>query len=79
MRHLSKVQDRRHQWQHQATPRGDRERYQRQQPARLSAERDRTTQALKAAQARLPPREAPLHRPVSRPKVEVVLVSLHLF
>ena len=86
MRQLSKVPYRRHQWQHKATQRADRERYQRTQTARISAERDRTTQALQAAQARRPqleaPRrqlEAPRHRQVSLPKVEVVLGSLHLF
>lgn len=85
MSQLSKVQYSRHQWKHKATQRGDRERYQRKQTARISAERDRTTKALKAAQARLPQLEAPLrqleaplHRPVSRPKVEAVLVSLPL-
>ncbi len=84
--HLSKVTYSRPQGKHQATQRGDRERDQRTQTARISAERDRTTQALQAAQARLQPleahrrqREAHRHRPVSRPKVAGVLVSLHLF
>lgn len=86
MSQLSKVTYRRHQWKHKAKQRADRERYQRQQTARISAERDRTTQALQAAQARLQQLEAhlrqleaPLQRQVSRPKVEVVLGSLHLF
>ncbi|HSX82799.1 MAG TPA: hypothetical protein VLQ80_30090 [Candidatus Saccharimonadia bacterium] len=79
MSQLSKVKYSRHQWKHKAKQRADRERYQRKQPARISAERDRTTQALQAAQARLQQLEAHLQRQVSLPKVEVVLVSLHLF
>jgi hypothetical protein len=86
MRQLSTVTYSRHQWKHKAKQRADRERYQRTQTARLSAERDRTTQALQAAQARLQQLEAQLrqleaqlHRQVSPPKVEVVLGSLHLF
>ena len=79
MRQLSKVQYSRQQWKHQAKQRADRERDQRKQTARISAERDRTTQALQAAQARLQQLEAQLPRQVSPPKVEVVLVSLHLF
>ena len=86
MSQLSKVKHSRQQWKHKATQRGERERYQRKQTARISAERDHTTTALKAAQARLHQLEAQLrqleaqlHRQVSRPKVEVVLVSLQLF
>ena len=86
MSQLSKVTYSRQQWQHKAKQRGDRERYQRQQTARISAERDRTTTALQAAQARLQQLEAHLRQleahlqsQVSPPKVEVVLVSLHLF
>jgi len=86
MRQLAKVTYRRQQWKHTAKPRADRERSQRQQTARISAERDRTPPALQAAQARLHQlaahlrqREAHLHRQVSLPKVEVVLVRLHLF
>ena len=86
MSQLSKVTYSRHQWKHKAKQRGDRERYQRKQTARISAERDRTTKALKAAQARLQQLEAPLRQleaplqgQVTPPKVEVVLVSLQLF
>ena len=86
MRQLSTVTHRRHQWKHQATQRGARERYQRTQPARLSAERDRVTTALNAAQARLQQREAQRrqreaqrHRPVPRPTVDVVLLALQRF
>jgi hypothetical protein len=86
MSQLSKVKHRRNQWKHTAQQRGDRDRYQRKQHAHISAERDRVTTALKAAQARLqqleaPLRqlEAPLHRPVARPKVALVLLALQLF
>jgi len=86
MSQLSKVTHSRNQWKHKAKQRADRERYQRKQTARISAERDRTTQALKAAQARLQQLEAQLRqleaqlqRQAAPPKVEVVLVSLHLF
>ena len=86
MSQLSKVKYSRQQWKHKAKQRADRERYQRKQTARISAERDRTTQALKAAQARLQQLEAQLRqleaqlqRQAAPPKVEVVLVSLHLF
>src|SRR6266852_2505163 len=86
MSQFSKMQHSRNQWKHKATQRGDRERYQRKQNVRITAERDRTTKALKAAQARLRQLEAQLcqleaqlQRPVTRPKVEVVWVSLQLF
>jgi hypothetical protein len=86
MSQLSTVTYSRQQWKHTATQRGDRERYQRKQTARIRAERDRTTTARKAAQARLHQLEAQLRpletqrpRPVSQPKVEVVLRSRHLF
>jgi hypothetical protein len=86
MSQLSKVKHSRNQWKHKAKQRGDRERYQRKQHARISAERDRVTQALKAAQARLQQLEAQLRqleaqlqRPVPRPKVDVVLLTLQLF
>jgi hypothetical protein len=86
MSQLSKVNYSRHQWKHKATQRGDRERYQRKQTARLTAERDRTTTALTAAQTRLHQLEAHLRQleaqrqeQVTRSKVEVVLVSLQLF
>ncbi len=86
MSQLSKVNYSRNQWKHKAKQRGDRERYQRKQTARITAERDRTTKALKAAQARLHQLEAQLHqlegqlqRSVTQPKVEVVLVTMQLF
>jgi hypothetical protein len=86
MSQLSKVKHSRNQWKHKATQRGDRDRYQRKQHARISAERDRVTKALKAAQARLQQLEAQLRqleahlqRPVPRPKVDLVLLALQLF
>ncbi len=78
MSQLSKVQYSRQQWKHKAKQRADRERDQRKQTARISAERDRTPQALQAAQARRQQLEAHRQRQGSLPKVEVVLVSLHL-
>ena len=86
MSQLSTVTHSRQQWKHKAKQRGDRDRYQRKQHARISAERDCVTTALKAAQARLqqleaPLRqlEAPLHRPVTRSKVDLVLLALQRF
>ncbi len=86
MSQLSKVTHSRNQWKHKAKQRGDRDRYQRKQHARISTERDRVTKALKAAQARLQQLEAQLrqleaqlHRPVPRPKVDLVLLALQLF
>ena len=86
MSQLSKVNYSRGQWKHKAKQRGDGERYQRKQNGRISAERNRTTKALKAAQARqrqleaqLRQLEAQLQEQVARPKVEVVWVTLQLF
>src|SRR5712691_6985571 len=79
MRQLSKVKHSREPWQHKATQRGDRERYQRKQIARLTAEHNRTTQALKAAQARLRQIESQPQELVALPKVEVVFLALQLF
>jgi hypothetical protein len=86
MSQLSKVKHSRQQWKHKAKQRGDRERDQRKQHARLTAERDRVTQALKAAQARLQQLEtqlrqleAQLQKPVAQPKVDLVLLALQLF
>ena len=79
MSQLSKVKHSRHQWQHKATQRGDHNRYQRKQIARLTAERNRATTALKAAQARLRHFESPPQGRVAQPKVDVVLLALQLF
>ena len=58
MSQFSKMKHSRDQWKHKAKQRGDRERYQRKQLARISAERDRVTKALKEAQERLRQLEA---------------------
>ena len=59
MSQLSKVKHSRDQWKHKATQRGDHNRSQRKQIARLTAECHRVTAALKAAQARLRQLESP--------------------
>ena len=79
MSQLSTVTHSREQWKHQATQRGERDRYQRTQIARISAERDRVTRALKAAQARVPQLERPSQELVARPKVDVVCLALQRF
>jgi len=79
MSQLSKVKHSRNQWKHKATQRGDRERYQRKQIARLTAERNRVTTALKAAQARLRPLESQPQALVALPKVDLVFLALQLF
>src|SRR5712691_6927186 len=79
MSQLSKVKHSRHQWKHKAKQRGDRDRYQRKQIARITAERDRATQALKEAQARLRQLESQRQGLVALPKVDLVWLTLHLF
>jgi hypothetical protein len=79
MSQLSKVTSSRNQWKHKAKQRGDRDRYQRKQIARISAERDRVTKALKEAQARLHHLEAQLHGLVPLPKGDLVYLALQLF
>src|SRR5712691_554648 len=79
MSQLSKVTYSRHQWKDKAKQRGDRERYQRKQLARISAERDRVIKALKEAQARLRQLEAHMQGLVALPKVDVVWMALQLF
>jgi len=79
MSQLSKVTYSRHQWKDKAKQRGDRERYQRKQLARISAERDRVTTALKEAQVRLRQLEAHMQGLVALPKVDVVWMALQLF
>jgi len=78
MRPLSTVTHRRTQWKHKAKQRGDRDRDQRKQLARISAERDRATKALQAALTRLRQLEAHMQRLVTRPKVDVVWLALPL-
>jgi hypothetical protein len=79
MSQLSKVKHSRNQWKHQAKQRGDCERYPRKQLARLTAERDRATHALKAAQARLRQIESQAQAVAVLPKVDVVWIALQLF
>ena len=79
MSQLSKVTHSREQWKHKATQRGERDRYQRKQIARISAERDRVTRALKAAQARLQQLERPSQELVAQPKADLVFLALQLF
>ena len=79
MSQFSKMKNSRNQWKHQAKQRGKGERYQRRANARIKAERDQVTQALKAAQARLRELEARRHGLATRPKVDVVHVALQLF
>src|SRR5256886_1506900 len=79
MSQLSKVKHSRDQWKHKAKQRGDRDRYQRKQIARITAERNQATKALKAAQARLHQFESQLQGLVSLPKVDLVLLALQLF
>lgn len=79
MSQLSKVTHSREQWKHKATQRGERDRYQRKQIARISAERDRVTRALKAAQARLQQLERQSQELVAQPKADLVFLALQLF
>jgi hypothetical protein len=79
MSQLSKVKHSREQWKHKATQRSDQNRYQRKQIARLTAERNRATQGLKAAQARLRQLESQPQELVALPKVEVVFLALQVF
>ena len=76
---LSKVKHSRNQWKHKATQRGDHNRSQRKQIARLTAERDQATTALKAAQARLRQCESQPQALVALPKVDMVFLALQLF
>src|SRR6266700_3465570 len=62
---LSTMQHSRDQWQDKAKQRGERERYQRKQHARLKAERNQATQALKAPQARRHQLDAHRHQLVN--------------
>jgi hypothetical protein len=79
MSQFSKMKHSRDQWKQKAKQRGDQERYQRNQIARLRAERNRATQALKETQGRVQKLEAQLHGLATRPKVDVVHLALQLF
>jgi hypothetical protein len=78
MSQLSKVTHSRNQWKHKATQRGDRDRYQRTQIARITAERDQATQALTETQARLRQLEAHVQGLVALPKADLLLLALQL-
>lgn len=79
MSQLSKMQHSREQWKHKAKQRGQGERYERREKARIKAERDQTVQALRASEARVRELEARLNGLTTRPKVDVVHVALQLF
>ena len=79
MSQWSKVRQSRTQWKHKATQRADQNRYWRKQLARVKTERDRTTKALKEAQARLRQLEAHSQGLVMQQKVDLVFVALQLF
>jgi hypothetical protein len=79
MSQLSKVKRSRNQWKDKAKQRGEQQRYQRKQIARLRAERDQAKQALKEAQARLHQLESHVQAMAVRLKIDVVWLALHLF
>jgi hypothetical protein len=78
MSHLSKVQQSRTPWKHKATQRAEQHRYWRKQLVRVKHERDCTTQALKATQARLHQLEAQRQGLAVQCKVDLVFVALQL-
>lgn len=79
MSQFSKMKYSRDQWRDKAKQRGKGERYHRREKARIKAERDQLTQALKASEARVWELEAKLNGLATRPKVDVVHVALQLF
>ena len=79
MSQFSKVNHSRKQWKGKAKQRGDANRYLRKQLARVKAERDQATQALKETQARLRQLESHVQAVAVRPKVDVVWLGLRLF
>ena len=79
MSQFSKMKHSRNQWRDKAKQRGERERYRLKQDARIKAQRDRATQALKETQALLRHLEAQLQRLATLPKVDVVSLALQLF
>jgi hypothetical protein len=78
MSQLSKLRHSRDQWKQKAKDRGDQSRYQRKQLARIKAERDRATEALKLAQSRLSQFDQERQRPPSPSKVDLVWIALQL-
>ncbi len=79
MSQFSKVHHSRKQWKGKATQRGDANRSLRKQLARVKAERDQATQALKDTHARLRQLEHQVQAMAGRPKVDVVWRALRLF
>lgn len=79
MSQLSKVKHSRTQWKHKATQRGDHNRYQRKQIARLRAERNQARSALQQTWAQLHQLQSRSRQLVVRPKVDVVHLALQLF
>src|SRR6266851_1730219 len=79
MSQLSKVTHSRQQWKHKAKQRGDHNRYQRKQIARLSAERNQATRALKETRAQLRQLQDQSRQLGVRPKVDLVHLTLQLF
>jgi hypothetical protein len=79
MSQLSQVKHRRQQGKHTATQRGDHNRYQRKQLARLTAERNRLNNTLKETRACRQKLEAERHEHATRSKVDVVSLALQLF
>lgn len=79
MSQFSKMQHSRNQWKDKAKQRGQVERYERREKARIKTERDQLSQALKASEARVRALEAQLGELATRPKVDMVYVALQLF
>ena len=79
MSQFSKVNRSRRQWKDKAKQRGDDNRSLRKQLARVKAERDQATQALKETPARLRQLASQGQAMVVRPKVDVVCLALRLF
>lgn len=79
MSQLSKLRHSRDQWTEKAKQRGKGQRYERREKARIKAERDRLTQALKVSEARVRELEAQLGGLAIRPKGDVVHFALQLF
>jgi hypothetical protein len=79
MSQLSKMRHSRDQWKDKAKQRGKGERYERREKARIKAQRDQLTQALKASETRVRELEAQLGGLATRPKVDVVHFALQLF
>src|SRR3989441_2960956 len=79
MSQLSKVKHSRNQWKQKAKQRGARDRPQPKQIVRVRAERDRVTNALKEALARLHQLESQQQGVAVLPKVDLVWLALQLF